>query len=159
MDDKSMSNRCCEKVMQQNMNMTPKWRSESIKQTWTNNTNKHYVKWCKKNKCQKAIRPEGPRPRVPEEVMSSSRDSRSRFPLASNTIKRTNIWQTTKNRSSRTSDSHLARTWRAVRHGADLSIYWAQGPPGIGAHSALPWGSRLSVFVPSTKNYDFQANN
>ena len=42
------------------------------------------------------------------EIRSSSGDSRSRFPLASNIVKKTNIWQTTKKQSPRTS-------WRSTR--------------------------------------------
>ena len=48
----------------------------------------------------KAMCPEGPEPAlgpgVPEEVRSSSGDSRSMFPLASNILQKTNTQQTTK---------------------------------------------------------------
>ena len=110
----------------------------------------------------------GPGPNVPEEVRSSSGDSRSRFPLASNIAKKTNIWQTTKKQSPRTSGSYLTRTRRASRHGADLWIYWAQGLPGLPGQSAPgvqdrcpPWQvpalgcSRNSCFSFLDKWYDF----
>ena len=45
----------------------------------------------------------------------------------------------------------LARTWRAGRHGADLLIYWAPWPPGLGEHWPPPRGPRLSVYVFWTK--------
>jgi hypothetical protein len=81
---------------------------------------------------------------VPEGVRNSSGDCRSRFPLASNILQKTNTWQTTK-KLPRT--SQLARTWRASRHGADLSIYWAQGPPGTGAQSAPLTFARPSPYI------------
>ncbi len=151
------------KNIENDANMEPKWTSKSIPKTWKNYT-KNITKNDAKIKRQKAIRPEGPwagsegahGPGVPEEVRSSSGDSRSRFPLASNILQKTNTRQTTK-KQPRTSNSHLTRTWRAGRHGADLSIYWAQGPPGIGAQSAPPWRARLSVFMFSVKKSSFRS--
>ena len=139
-----------EKVMQKTWEMSQygaKMEVEIHQKTWKNNTKTHHEKWCK-NEAPKSYAPGGADgPGVPEEVRSSSGDSRSRFPLASNILQQTNTRQTTKKQNPRTSAGQLTRTWRAGRHGADLSIYWAQGPPGIGAQSAPPWRARLSVFV------------
>ena len=114
-------------------------------------------------------------PGVPEEVRSSSGDSRSRFPLASNILQKTNTWQTIK-KQPRTSNSHLTRTWRAGRHGADLLIYWAQGSPALRGHAGRATGVRVPRFMALAgfsffqhsgsqfscirrKNHDFEANN
>jgi hypothetical protein len=95
-----------------------------------NYTKKHHEQWCK-NEAPKSSGPEGTNGLgVPEEVSSSFGDSRSRFPLASNIIKKTNTWQTTEKQSPRTSGCYLTRTWRASRHGAELYIYWAHAHPG-----------------------------
>ena len=128
-----------ENIMQKTWKVMPTWSqngdqnpSNKHEKTIQKNITKNYAKI----KRQKAIGPEGPRarsegahgPGAPEEVRSSSGDSSSRFPLASNIIKKTNICQTTKKQTPRTSGCYLARTWRAGRHGADLYIYWAHGP-------------------------------
>ena len=117
-----------EKVMQKTWKMMPTWSQNGDQNSSKKNEKtiqKNITKNAAKMKRQKAIRSEGP-----EEVRSSSGDSRSRFPLASNILQKTNTRQTTK-KQPRTSNSHLARTWRAGRHGADLLIYWAHCPPGL----------------------------
>ena len=141
------------KNMENDANMEPKWTSKSIKKTWKNYTKKNTINYAKLS--AKSYAPGGAvGPGVPEEVRSSSGDSRSRFPLASNILQKTNTRQTTKKQSPRTSGGHLARTWRASRHGADLSIYWAQGSPGLPGQSGQ--FSRIVVRAPaqkSTKSY------
>ena len=115
-----------------NEKITPTWRQNGGRNPSKNikkNTKTHHEKWCK-NEAPKSYAPGGAvGPGVPEEVRSSSGDSRSRFPLASNILQKTNTRQTTKKQSPRTSGGQLARTWRAGRHGADLYIYWARAPP------------------------------
>ena len=118
-----------ETIMQKTWKMIPTWSQNGHQ----NPSNKHETTIQKnitknhaKMKRQKAIRSEGRgganRPGVSEEVSSSSGDSRSRLPLASNILQKTNTRQT-KIKQPRTSNSQLARTWRAGRHGADLYIY------------------------------------
>ena len=110
--------------------MTPTWRQNGGRNP-SKNMKKQYKKTSRKMmqklSAKKLYARRGLGPRVPEEVRSSSGDSRSIFPLASNILQTTNTWQTTK-KQPRTSNSHLARTWRAGRHGADLLIYWAHWP-------------------------------
>ena len=134
------------KNMENDANMAPKWRSKSIKKH-EKQYKKTSRKMMQKLSAKKLYARRGLGPGVLEEVRSSSGDSRSRFPLASNILQKTNTRQTTKKQSPRTSWCQLTRTWRAGRHGADLSIYWAQCRPCIGAQSAPQWGPRLSVFV------------
>jgi len=134
-----------ENVMQKTWKMTPTWRHNGGRNPSKNNTKTHHEKWCK-NEAPKSYTPGGTLgPGVLEEVRSSSRDSRSRFPLASNILQKTNTRQTTK-KQPRTSNSHLTRTWRAGRHGADLSIYWAQGPPPALVRNRLLHGGPGSQF-------------
>ena len=96
------------KNMENDTNMAPTWRSKFIKKH-EKTIQKHITKNDAKMKRQKAIRSEGPGgvlgPGVPEEVRSSSGDSRSRFPLASNIITKTNTRQTIKKQCPRTSGS------------------------------------------------------
>ena len=87
-----------------------------IKKRCSKSSGKMMQKW----NLQKLCARRGHVPGV-QEVRSSSRDSRSRFPHACNIITKTNIWQTAENQRPGTF---------AGRHGADLSIYWAQAPPG-----------------------------
>ena len=95
------------KNMENDANMEPKWRSYPSNKHETT-IQKNITKHDAKMKRPKAIRSEGRGgangPGVPEEVRSSSGDSRSRFPLASNIVKKTNIRQTTE-KQPRTSGS------------------------------------------------------
>ena len=158
-DEKSMQNRCSKQSCKKHWKWCQhgaKMEIEINQKTWKNNTKTHHEKWCK-NEASKSYTPEGAHgPGVPEGVRSSSGDSRSRFPLASNILQKTNTRQTIK-KQPRTSGGQLTRTWRAGRHGADLSIYWAQGPPGTGAQSAPPWRARLSVFMFSVTKSSFRS--
>ena len=126
-----------EKVMQKTWKMMPTWsqnRDQNPSTKHEQTIQKNIMKNDAKMKRPKAMGPEGPEPAlgpgVPEEVRSSSGDSRSRFPLASNILQKTTSRQTIK-KQPRTSNSHLARTWRAGRHGAD--IYQYIGPKGLPA--------------------------
>ncbi len=88
-----------EKVTQKTWKMMPTWsqNGDQIPSTIHETIiQKNMTKNDAKMKRQKAIGPEGPGPGVLEEVRSSSGDSRSRSPLASNIIKKTNTRQTTK---------------------------------------------------------------
>ena len=141
--------------------MKTKWRSKSIMNT-RKMIQKNITKNDAKMKRPKAQDPKGREgalgPGVLEEVRSFSVDSRSRFPLASNIIKKTNIRQTIKKQSPRTSGSYLARTWRAGRHGADLLIYWAQWPHGLGKQSRSSTGVlklQKHMFTPLTSRWHF----
>ena len=139
--------------------MVPKWRSKSNKNTWTNDTKKHHEKWCK-NEAPKSHSPEWVLgPGVPEEVRSSSGDSRPGFHLASNILQKTNTQQTIKKQSL----EPQAVTSHALDVPADtVRIYQYIGPnavPAFGAQSAPPWRFWLSVFVFSMKNHHFEANN
>ena len=117
-------------VMQKTLKMTPTWCQNGGRDPSTIHETampkKTHEKWCK-NEASKSYGPEPALgPGVPEEVRSSSRDSRSRFPLASNILQKANTQQTTKKQSPRTSSCHLTRTWRAGRHGT--SAGGALGP-------------------------------
>ena len=106
----------------------------------------------------KAIRSEGREgvlgPGVPEEVRSSSGDSRSRFPLASNILPKTNTQQTTK---KQTTSRHLTRTHLACRQARCGSIH-ILGPwsPGVFAHAA-PLHGRSQLHFSSTFRVDFRS--
>ena len=98
----------------------------------------------------KVICPKGPGPGVPEEVRSSSGDSRSRFPLACNIIKETNTWQTTKKQTN--IQERLARpnthlTCRQARCGSIHIL--GPCPPRVLGRTRLPLNVPGSS-VPST---------
>ena len=133
-------------------NMEPILRSISVKSTWTNNTTKTSRKIMQKRSAKKLWARRRPGPRVPEEVRISSGDLRSRFPLASSIVQKTNIRQTIK-KQTRTSGGYLTRTWRAGKHGADLYTYWAHGPPEPSGAWRTPW-----LFQDAVKSY-FEQNN
>ena len=80
------------KNMENDANMEPKWRSKSINKKHEKTIQKNITKNDAKMKRPKAIRSEGRGgangPGVLEEVRSSSGDSRSRFPLASNILQK-----------------------------------------------------------------------
>ena len=97
-----------------------------------------------KMKHPEAIRPKGPGPGVPEEVRSSSGDSRSRFPLACNIIKKANIRQTTEKQSPRTE----ARTRTHLTCRQALRGYWAHGP----TESSCARGSPKTCWGPFSHN-------
>ena len=116
-----------ENVMQKTWKMTPTWRQNGGRHR-SKNMRKLYKKKITENDA-KTKRQRGRWARSARRgIRSSSGDSRSRFPLASNILQKTNTRQTTKKQSPRTSSCQLTRTWRAGRHGAGLYIYWAHGP-------------------------------
>ena len=133
-----------EKVMQKTWKMTPTWRQNGGRNP-SKNMKKQYKKTSRKM-MQKlsakklwARRGDGPGkralgPGVPEEVRSSSGDSRSRFPLASNILQKTTTRQTTKKQPR---NPNPTRTHLACRQARCGSIH-ILGPwsPGVFAHAA-----------------------
>ena len=94
----------------------------------------------------KNISPKGPwawSARRGKEVRSSSGDSRSRFPLASNILKTANTWQTIKKRANIQEPLAPPRTHLTCRQArCGSNIYWAHGSPG--SSDARPQGEGAS---------------
>ena len=131
--------------MRNDANMKPKWL-EFYWQYMKNNTKKHNEKWCKN---------ETPESHWPVGDLGPECRKRLGFPLKNpcqgfllfpkSSTKQTSGKQLKKN--SVTSDSHLARTWCAGRHSANLCIHWAHASLGPRRHRLLHGRSSLCFSV------------
>ena len=153
-----------EKVMQKTWKMTPTWRQNGGRNP-SKNMKKQYKKTSRKM-MQKlsakklwARRGDGPGkralgPGVPEEVRSSSGDSRSRFPLASNILQKTNTRQTTKKQPRNTNPTRTHLACRQARCGS-IIMFRAPGSMGISGSCGVP-ATLLQRYVSCRKTYVFR---
>ena len=154
------------KNMENDANMAPKWRSKFIKKH-KKTIQKNITKNDAKIKRQKVIRPEGPRarsegahgPGVPEEVRSSSGDSRSRFPLACSIIEnRTSGKQLKSNALEALALTRTHLTCRQARCGS-MTILGLSPPRQWCAIGSCMGAPALNFRVFERKNHNFEINN
>ena len=122
-----MTNQCKINVRKRNSKHW-KWRQNGGRnpsQIHENKLQKHITKNDAQISAQKLWTRRGPGPGVPEEVRTSSGDSR---------FKKQTFGKQLKSNALEPLGGYLARTRRASRHGADLSIEFACGKVPLWAH-------------------------